>query len=60
MHNFKLQKLASMKDIRGKCDSIVDLSKFTSIKRILSKTIIVLNYNKFCPTKRKEKVSNLT
>ena len=44
MYNFKLQ-LASMKDISRKCDSIVDLSKFTFNKKILSKNIIVLNYN---------------
>ena len=34
----------SMKDIRRKCKPIVDLLKFTSNKKILSK-VIVLRYN---------------
>ena len=33
-----------MENIRGKCDPMVDLSKFTSNKKILSK-IIDLGYN---------------
>ena len=34
----------SMKDIRRKCNRIVELLKFTSNKKILSK-VIVLRYN---------------
>ena len=36
-----------MEDIRKKCNPIVDLSKFTSNKKILSK-VVVLRYNQFC------------
>ena len=41
------RNFASMKDIKRKCNLMVDLSKFTFNKKILS-DIIVLNYNKFC------------
>ena len=60
MHNFKLQKLViknllmalllifnflkSMIDIRRRYNPIVNLSKFTSNKKILSK----VGYNQFC------------
>ena len=37
---------ASIVDIRRKYNPMIDLSKFTSNKKILSK-IIILNYNKF-------------
>ena len=33
------RNFASMKDIRRKCNSMVDLSKFTSNKKILSNVI---------------------
>ena len=36
-----------MEDIRKKCNPIVDLSKFTSNKKILSK-VVVLRYNQIC------------
>ena len=48
-----------MKDIRRKCNLMVDLSKFTFNKKILSK-IVALSYDQFCNQilfvkKRKEK-----
>ena len=41
------QNFASMKDIRRKWNSIVNLSKFTSNKKILSE-VLVLDYNQIC------------
>ena len=42
------KNFANMKDIRIKCNSTVDFSKFTSNKKILSK-VVALNYNQvFC------------
>ena len=38
---------ASMKDIRRKCNSIADLSKFIFNKKILSE-LVVLRYNQVC------------
>ena len=40
---------ASMKDIRMKYNLIMDSSKFTSNKKILSE-VIALNYHKVCKT----------
>ena len=39
-----LKKILSMEDIIKKCSSIIDLSKFTFNKNILSE-IIVIDYN---------------
>ena len=36
-----------MKDIRRKCNSMVDLSKFTSNKKILIE-IVAIGYNQIC------------
>jgi len=36
-----------MEDIRRKCDPIVDLSKFTSNKKILN-DVVALGYNQVC------------
>ena len=36
--------IASMKDIRRRCNPMINLSKFTSNKKILSKNV-TLNYN---------------
>ena len=41
------RNFASMEDIRRKCNPIVNLSKFTTNKKILSK-VVTLDYNKFC------------
>ena len=41
------RNLASMEDIRRNCNLMVDLSKFTSNKKILSK-VGAVDYNKFC------------
>ena len=38
---------ASIKDIRRRCNLIVDLSKFISNKKILSE-VIALSYNQVC------------
>ena len=38
---------ASIKDIRRKCNSIADLSKFIFNKKILSE-LVVLRYNQVC------------
>ena len=38
---------ASIEDVRRKCNSMMDLSKFTFNKKILSK-IVVLGYNQVC------------
>ena len=37
----------SMKDIRKRCNPMVNLSKFNSNENILSK-VVVLCYNQFC------------
>ena len=39
---------ANMKEIRRKCNPMVNLSKFTSNKKILS-WVIALVYNQVCP-----------
>ena len=41
------RNFASMKDIRRKCNPMVDLSKFTSNKKILSE-IVALGYKQVC------------
>ena len=41
------ENFASMEDIRRKCNSMVDLSKFTFNKKIFFK-VVVLNYNQVC------------
>ena len=41
------KKFSNMEDIRRKCTSMVDLSKFTFNKKILNK-VIALNYNQVC------------
>ena len=41
------RNFVSIEDIRRRCNSMVDLSKFTSNKKIMSKAVI-LNYNQFC------------
>ena len=41
---YSSRNLASMKDIRERCNPMVDLSKFTCNKKILNK-IIILDYN---------------
>ena len=38
------ESFASIKDIRRKCNSVVDLSKFTFNKKILSE-VVTLGYN---------------
>ena len=38
---------ASKEDIRRKCNPMVDLSKFTSNKKILS-NVVILDYNQCC------------
>ena len=40
------RNFASMKDIERKCNPMVDLSKFTCNKKILSK-VVALDYNQF-------------
>ena len=37
---WSFEKFANIKDIRRKCNLIVDLSKFTSNKKILSEVIV--------------------
>ena len=39
-----------MEDIRRKCNPIVDLSKFTSDKMMLSKVVVLGLQPIFCPT----------
>ena len=41
------ENFISMKDIRRKCNSMIDLSKFTSNKKILS-GVVALIYNQVC------------
>ena len=41
------RNFVSIKNIMRKCNLIVDLSKFTLNKNILSK-VVVLSYNQFC------------
>ena len=44
---FKFLEILQVKDIKRKNNSMVDLSKLTSNKKILSK-VVVLYYNQFC------------
>ena len=41
---FNFLEILCMKDIRRRCNKMVDLSKFTTNKKILSKVY----YNQFC------------
>ena len=41
---FNFLEILRMKDIRRRCNKMVDLSKFTTNKNILSK----IDYNQFC------------
>ena len=41
------RNVTSMENIRKRYNSMVDLSKFTSNKKILNK-IVILDYNQFC------------
>ena len=41
------RNFTSIEDIKRRCNPIVDLSKFTSNKKILS-NVVVLSYNQFC------------
>ena len=44
---WSFENFVSMEDIRRKCKLMMDLSKFTSNKKILNE-VVVLDYNQVC------------